>query len=64
MSLIGLIVWVLILGLIAYLISAAPFISAPFKTIANYILIVIAVIVVISFLLGLSGATGTGLYLR
>lgn len=63
MTLIGLLVGILILGLIAYLVSIAPFIEATFKSIINFVLIVVAVILVIYFLLGVTG-TATPSFIR
>lgn len=45
-----------VLGVAAWLVSIAPFINGQFKTIINYALIVIGAIIVVSFLLGITGS--------
>lgn len=50
--LLNVLILVLVLGLISFLISRAPFISAEYKTFAQYILLVVAVLIVIGMLTG------------
>jgi cation transporter-like permease len=47
MSLLGLIGLLLLFGLVAYLVRAAPFVDARFKQIAVFVLLVVAAIVVL-----------------
>lgn len=56
-SFLGLIIEVLILGFVAWLIEIAPFFDPLFKSVAKWILIAVAVILVIVFLVGVSHGT-------
>ena len=60
MTLLGLIVWLLILGAIAFLVSKSPITNPDFKTFINYVLLVVAVIIVIVFVVGLLGGNVSG----
>lgn len=62
-SIVALLVILAIIGVAAWLLSIAPFIAEPFKGFINWILIVVAVIVVVVFALGLLGV-GTGITLK
>lgn len=53
---IGLIIWLLVLGLIAYLVEIAPFLDGTFKVFIRWALIAVGVVILISFLLGYAGA--------
>lgn len=63
MTLIALIICLVILGVVAYLVNVAPVIAQPFKQFIIFALIVIGAIVVISFLISLTGGTSP-LYLK
>lgn len=55
-TLITILVYLLICGLVAFLIRKAPFLDEEYKQIGLYILLVVFVLAVISLLLGYSGA--------
>jgi hypothetical protein len=63
-SILTVVVVIAIIGIIAWLIGRAPFINAEFKTIINYVLLVIAVIYVIYFLYALVSGNGSGIIIR
>lgn len=48
---------ILIAGVLAYLINAAPFIDAQFKQIAVWALLAVAVLIVVLKLAGLAGVS-------
>lgn len=56
MTILALIVYLVVLGIIAYLVNLAPFIQQTFKTFIVYVLILIGAIILISFVLGLVGS--------
>jgi hypothetical protein len=60
MTLLNLIVWILIIGFVAWLISTAPFIEATFKAIIKWLLLVAVAFVVISFLVHALGGPELG----
>ena len=51
------VVLILIAGVLAYLINAAPFIDAQFKQIAVWALLAVAVLIVVLKLAGLAGVS-------
>lgn len=53
--LITIVVVILIVGILAYVIQAAPFIAEPFKSFAVWALIAAAAIIIILQLAGLAG---------
>lgn len=53
MTILSLIVWLLILGFVAWLVSIAPIIDATFKNFIKWILVVIGAVMVLMFLLGI-----------
>ncbi len=54
MTFLSLIIYVLILGFIAWLVSIAPMINPTFKAFINFLLIAAAGILVIVFLIGIA----------
>lgn len=65
MTVLSLIVWLVVLGVVAWIVSLAPFVEATFKKFITYVLLVIGAIMVISFLLGiLDGGTIGDIRLR
>ena len=52
MSLIGLIVFIIVIGVVLWLISIAPFLDEQWKTISRWLIIAIAVIWLLYRLLG------------
>ena len=55
MTLLALIIWVVIIGFVAWLVSTAPFIDPTFKAIIKWLLIVAVAVIVITFLIHLLG---------
>lgn len=65
MTLLGLIVLLVILGVVAWLVQKAPMIGPEFKTFIVYVLLVVGAIAVIFFVIHiLGGNTGNVLNLR
>lgn len=50
-----LVIAAIILGIVLWLISLAPFIPAPFKTVLTWVVYLFAALILINFLLGLTG---------
>ena len=55
MTILSLIVWLFILGFVAWLIERSPITSPTFKSFMVYALVIIAAFMLISFVLGTTG---------
>lgn len=60
MTLLGLIIWIVIIGFIAWLVTTAPFIDPQFKSVIKWLLIVVVAVLVIMFLIDLIGGGSIG----
>ena len=63
-SILTLVIWLIILGVLAWVIDMAPFIEGTFKTFIRYALIVVAAVLVVVFLLALVNGGSPNLFIK